>query len=214
MTTFASVFTIEETWDKHENNEFQSMDNLTYLPVNFFTEVVFRLSLIFVGSILNVIILKCYFRDTSSLASYIRAFAVLDILILFAGSFDFFFLNLFPTQVAVANVLISIFRALAAFSMLGPLFLALDRCLIVIAPHKVSLYAAKMQMFKIILFVLTSLVGLGFLISNVNTGVVYIFATVVFMLQFIGCLVLYSVIIAQILVSERKIGAHRHFGNT
>ena len=217
MTTFESVFTVEETWDKHDDNELQSLDHdVSYLPVDFVTEVVVRLSLIFVGSILNVIILKCYFRVKSSRASYIRAFAVLDILILFSGSFEFFFLNLFPAQAAFSTTFKSVFRALAAFSLLGPLFLALDRCLIVIVPHKVSLYVAKMRIFKIILFVLTSLVGVGFLATSASIGVVFIyaFATVVVLLQLIGCLVLYLIIIAQILASERKLGAHRHFGNT
>ena len=150
----------------------------------------------------------------SSRASYIRAFAVLDILILFSGSFEFFFLNLFPAQAVFSTTFKSVFRALAAFSLLGPLFLALYRCLIVIVPHKFSLYVAKMRIFKIILFVLTSLVGVGFLVTGSSTGAAFIFASVVVLLQLIGCLVLYSIIIAQIVASERKLGTHRHFGNT
>ena len=100
-----------------------------------------------------------------------------------------------------------------AHSMLGPLFLAMDRFLIVAFPHNFQLHEKKMRMIKIMFFALTTApMSLGFIHDQlIKVGIFILYANLV--VQLIACIVLYTIIVVKIVLAERKMSKHRHVGN-
>ena len=171
-----------------------------------------RISIFVLGLILNLIILVCYFRTKSDIARYIRIFAVFDIAVLTTSIVAFAWLNTFPENMEVFQYLKNCLNFLIAHSMLCPLFLALDRVLIVSFPHNFWLHERKMRVFKICLLVCTSLVSALFLVSGGVLKVLAMVNILNFFLQFLACLVIYAIIVGKIIASDRKMKNSRHVG--
>ena len=97
--------------------------------------------------------------------------------------------------------------------MLGPLFLALDRFLIVALPHKFQLYETKMRIFKFVIFSLTFFCGLTGLFPEEIIRFFIVLAIANLVAQFLACIGLYTFIVARVVMSERKMNKHRHIGS-
>ena len=100
-------------------------------------------SVTILGLVLNAVILRSYWNIRGDIALYIRAFAIFDIfMILYQGCMRS--AQLFLTSYAALIWYITVgFSLIASLVMIGPLFLALDRFLIVAFPHKFQLYLKK-----------------------------------------------------------------------
>ena len=165
-----------------------------------------------VGLVLNSIIFRCYFRVKSSIARYIRVFAVFDIFVILDAVSIWIVPLYFESEKTLLRVLNLIMTVTINYSMLGPLFLALDRFLIVSFPHNFQLHEKKMRGFKIALFLLTvvlSSFNLFVVIQGLDRRLVTIIVTN-FTLQFLACVVLYVIIVVKIVTSERKMKDSRH----
>ena len=163
------------------------------------------------GILLNSIILKVYFKEKSDLALYIKCFASLDIFnLLLSTSVRYSVLLLEPAP--WKRYFRHSLDIYTGFTMLGALFLALDRFLVVVFPHKFQLYEKKMRIFKVVLFVFasSSVVGLFFDDFYAVGGLI---VSLNLLLHLVGCLVLYSIIVARVFLNDRKMNKHRHVGN-
>ena len=115
----------------------------------------------------------------------------------------------------VGNVFYDSFTFLLLYSMLGPLFLALDRFLIVSFPHNFQLHEKKMRRFKIALFSLIFVLSWRVFIPMpkilliITLGILSTLLAV----QFLGCIVLYTIIVVKLRLNDRKMKNSRHVGN-
>ena len=125
-----------------------------YEPMPLESEISFIVISFVIGVVLNSIILRCFFKVEGDIARYIRAFAVFDLAVIISGlTSRVSLLSIFPQDTKHGpNPLQIIFAFIFAHSMLGPLFLAMDRFLIVAFPHNFQLHEKKMRMIKIMLF--------------------------------------------------------------
>ena len=186
----------------------------TSLP---FVEDAVAISLIaFLGFILNSTILLCYKRSRSSTAVYIKAFAAYDICVL--GLAPHFLFEIFTPS--ISRVIQALKGMLGGFAIMGPLFLALDRFLVVVFPHKFRNYEKYMKIGKIIVFALTLVtVASAETTAAVTgyesrlTGIFFAIFRPILGAQFMTCVVLYAIIIVKIVTSERKMAKHRHVTN-
>ena len=181
---------------------------LGFKPVPY-TQGIIIPSIIFLFIVLqNSIILKLYFNVKSDLALYIKVLAVFDIVTGAVTTACRLYEIINPSDTVAIFVLYCAIDVLASHTMLGPLFLALDRFLVVVFPHKFQLYEKKMRIFKVVLFACVSGSFVGWVFNDWNLVLMMVGINV--MLHFVGCIVLYSIIVACILISARKMAAHRH----
>ena len=96
--------------------------------------------IVFLGSLLNLVVIRCYWRTKSSTALYIQAFAVYDVSVLITLALDHLVFTLFPKENIVSALCFALKGVLSGFVVMGPLFLALDRFLVVVFPHKFKIY--------------------------------------------------------------------------
>ena len=120
----------------------------------------------------------------------------------------FFDLTYIPSQIVFGCYIFG-----SGLVMLPTLFLALDRSLIVALPHKFQLHERKMFLVKLFIGIYTSLVSFGVGATLAQVSWLIGLSSLNVMLQFLACLVLYTIIVVRILVSDRQMSSNRHNGN-
>ena len=172
--------------------------------------------IVLLGFMLNITILCCYWHNKTCTSVYIRALAIYDMSVLAALVLSRVLPTALPGNVTVFKLTQSISISLGAFYLVGPLFLALDRILVVVFPLSFHLHKKSMRVLKVC--ILTIIFTANLLAQIFLTGLEYddtvaivfhwlLFS--VFLLQFVVCIVLYTTIIVQLVKSKRKIEAYR-----
>ena len=175
-------------------------------------------SIMLVGFVLNATILRCYWRSTTTTSVYIRVLAVYDVCALVALGFSKTLLIFEALQHEVANkVSVAVSTALGNFYLVGPLFLAIDRMLVVAFPLNFQQYETGIRILKTsivffhgVLFLVACIFITGLEYDKVWTRVIFSFLLISPLLQFVACIVLYTIIIVKIKMAERKMAQHRH----
>ena len=191
-------------------------DYCLFTSIPSLNDAILIILIVFVGFVLNSIIIRCYWNSKSSTAIYIRAFAAYDLCVLsLAPNFliDLFFPNMKPFFKILKGIL-------GGFAIIGPLFLALDRFLVVAFPHKFKKYEKSMKIAKGSIFSITlvtkgvaeiTAVAIGY--DNRMVEIFFFVFRPILAAQFVTCVVLYVIIIVKIVTSERKMAKHRHVAN-
>ena len=198
---------------QHSDDETEQYVDRFFLPIPLVAEIILLSLTLSLGFVLNAIIFRCYFGVKSDVARYIRVLSVFDgFAVLVSVSARATEIVFFENQIAI-DMLYNGVNLGISFSMMGPLFLALDRFLIVWFPHNFQLYEKRMRRFKIVLFVVTLVLSLV-LVIRFEFRIIFVAMTSVWLfLQFISCTILYAVISVKIFISERKMNEHRHVGS-
>ena len=163
---------------------------------------------------------RCYWSVKNPTARYIRVLAVFDTFIAVQLLVKTIVLRQFPENQVLDSVVQSVSFWCASLYLVGPLFLACDRCLMVSFPHNFIQHQAKVKRVKVA--VLTVLV-LSCMFTNFTratlertsllTKVSIALTSVLLLLQFLGCLGLYVTIVVKIWLADKKMAKHRHVGN-
>ena len=148
-------------WDEEEADDFLDLHEEEHSPEDDGTEVQLFLelppthtiaivsSIMLVGFVLNATILRCYWRSTTTTSVYIRVLAVYDICALIALGFSKSLLIFEALQHDVAQkVSVAVSSALGNFYLVGPLFLAIDRMLVVAFPLNFKQYETGIRILK------------------------------------------------------------------
>ena len=200
----------------------QELPSVLFTDIPFVEETIGVFVTVGLGFVLNLVILRCFWSTKSSAAVYIRVLAYYDMCVLASWAFDFVSIYALsvPKWEAVLITAKFLKRLVSSLSIVGPLFLALDRFLVVTSPHKFQNYTNSMRKAKGGILVVTlvtnilaqlSVLVLGFesLVTPVLTGIL----TFVYITQFLTCVVLYGIVFVKMVQSERKMANHRHIGN-
>ena len=226
MEDFSEYFTSEvydvsteefDVFNEMHKNHLNGKIEDYFLPVPFWQDVIFASFIGISGFILNSVILICYRGIKSSIALYIKVFAVVDMITIVG----FNSISICHMILSKEDVLVQIFyrsiNFVSSHLMLGPLFLAFDRALIVGFPHKFQLYETKMRIAKIVIFALTTAAGLGTAVIPFDSKLFAVFvglASINQCLHMLVCVGLYLFIVVKIKKANRKMQEHRHLGNT
>ena len=164
-----------------------------------------------IGMAFSTLILRIYWSVKNNIVAYIKALAVFDM-------FTIVYLAILrPVQIFCGPEVVGAynigFTVIANHMILGSLFLALDRFLIVAFPHKFKLYKTKMRIFKIVIFAETLFSSLGWFLPGSLLIYFIALASVNLVLQFLACIGLYTFIVVRVILSERQMTKHRHVGN-
>ena len=214
-------FTTEEIATEIIERGYKSSDGtesskwMFFTPIPTLHDMIFLAVIVALGTILNSVILRCYWNVKSVASGYIRALAAVDLCCLaytVASRISSLFI---PDYVEYFRM----FSDLIGRSyMLGPLFLALDRCLIVAFPHNFHQHERKMRVAKVAMVV--TIVGV-YIASAISRKIYpeWIVSMILSMIsillvapQFLFCIVLYTVIVVKVLMSDRKMKKSRHVG--
>ena len=212
----------ELKWFEGDIQTFDSENSITYvLPISVVEDTTTAVFIFSLGMLLNTIILRGYWKEKSATSTYFKAFAVIDMTIvgfmLIRRVLRFVWpnnINVFFLDILVTNLIGSLYN-------FGPMFLAMDRCLIVAFPHKFREYEGRMRVAKggMLLF----LTSTGFTLSMLyrfgdpdSTVAVLLkmLGGVATVLQIFAIVVLYAVIVVKVLTSDRKMKTSRHVGST
>ena len=166
------------------------------------------------GLIFNATILRCYWADKTDIGIYTKGFAIFDIFILIYLVLMWLARHFMATNLSLNLQLRNGLNMIACNIMIGPLFLGLDRGIIVAFPHKFKIYRTKMRIFKGVWLLLSLLAGIGTSFTSEISNISYVFSTLNLYLQLLACVGLYAFIAVRILISERKMKNHRQIGNT
>ena len=212
-------------WNASETNESFSGANdgdeveqhPHYLDVPPTHTIVIVSSIMLVGFILNATILRCYWRSTTSTSVYIRVLAVYDICVLVALGVGKSLLVFDSLHHEVSEKIAqAICTSLGNFYLVGPLFLAMDRVLVVAFPleyrqHERTVRLVKFCIIGSILVVITlaHIFITGLQHHNIFTTLISAVMTGHLFLQFLACIVLYSIIIVKIKMQEQSMAQHR-----
>ena len=173
--------------------------------------------IVLLGFMLNITILCCYWHNKTCTSVYIRALAIYDMSVLAGLVVSRVLPTALPGNVTAIKIARIVRISLGAFYMVGPLFLAIDRTLVVAYPLSFHRHEKSVRVLK--LFILTviftvNLLALIFLIGLEYDGSVRVafllLLVVVFLLQLMACIVLYTIIIVKLNRAKRKIKQHRH----
>ena len=167
-----------------------------------------------VGLVLNALILRGYWSVKTSTAVYIRVLAVYDIMVLIVNVALRILIGIFLKSKSseIEQIRLMIGRLLVSNAMLGPLFMALDRILIVAFPHSFKKHEKKMKIAKIVIAALQSVAAVlwsTLFISFGQTSPLVTWAvaisTTMFVMQFVACIFLYTFIVWKVRASTRKV---------
>ena len=211
FTTLEDLYLIEAFDENFSENLFEHFE-----PLPFIQDVIIASLLSVIGAILNGIILFCYRKIKSDIALYIKTFAVVDIFVIIAFNTFAICQLVFQENKFLVFIIFRAMNFIAGHLMLGPLFLALDRALIVGLPHKFRIYQTKMRMAKIVVGVMTFGTSLGTAISPAKSKLFYAFVAISsanLSLQLLVCICLYSFVVARILISNKEMQKYRHQKN-
>ena len=172
----------------------------------------------FLGLLLNSIILKFFWKDKSVTSTYFKAFAIFDLFTLTSLAIYEVFVVLFKCNNIVVYFLLYVLNLVVALYNFCPLFLALDRCLVVAFPHKFHKHEGKMRVAKgsmILFMLLLSLTTSSFeRFIPEYSSILWNFVSLAMIVQVLTCLVLYAVIVVKVVASDREMKKRRHSGNT
>ena len=117
-------------------------------------------------------------------------------------------------------ILTSLTNVVAALYNFGPLFLAMDRCLVVAFPHNFREKEGKLRVAKGVMVVVVAMLSLTFSMvfgfgdpEWTMTGVLGMLAGLAAILQIIAIVGLYTVIVTKVVMSDRNMKSSRHLGN-
>ena len=203
-------FNIEEMEMKYTGESSRGI--LIFSPIDPVHDVIFASVIFCVGLVLNALILRCYWSVKTSTAVYIRVLAWTAVCAMLYVASDRIIFHVFHPE-AMFGAIFSVFaNRLGVTSVLGPLFMALDRILIVAFPHSFKKHEKKMRIAKISIVVAQVETTVAYFIiyntfgnSFFLTTVFKISSTLVFALQCIACVVLYAMIVIKVRASTRKI---------
>ena len=173
------------------------------------------------GMLLNSIILRCHWKAKGATSTYYRGFAICDmgflVLMLIRRSCKI----VWPTNANIILLLGLTHNVTAGLYNFGPMFLAMDRCLIVAFPHNFREHEGKLRVTKVCLVLFMAILSAANVLflsfADPDSAVVRIIsflaglATVLQILTIIG---LYGTVVVKVLMSDRKMKSSRHFGNT
>ena len=214
---FTEVFELLETDNVrdfyHESYPYASVgDAELFTEIPLVEDIILLVVVVAVGLILNGIILRCYWSVKTVIGIYCKWLAVFDILTLIYLVVRWSTLHFMASNVSLNFTIRSGSNLIACIIIIGPLFLALDRGLMVAFPHKFKLYKTRMRIFKAVWLVLSMLGGVAnsFLLGACT--ICFVLATVNYFLQILVCVGLYAFIAVRIMISERKLKNHRQIG--
>ena len=234
MGEFSSYFTTDMyeniTSNPIDNNSIintQTCDgrNLDKDNILWLIEVIFFVSILCLGIFLNSIILWCYCGIKGRLAPYLRNIAVFDISTITTGTTSAL-INLFLNHCKLYGFMHACYRFLLPFSMLGPLFLAIDS-LFRSFPIKALKpdFVKRMWRLKLGIFIMTftlSACRFGLFIadtffkcnSDVKRAIDYASKITVInmMLQFVLCFVLYLIFTVNMSKVDRNLRDSKYRG--
>ena len=189
------------------------LEPFLYHPIDPVNEIIISSVIFCVGLVLNALILRCYWGVKTSTAVYIRVLAVYDIVFLFCVITIKLLIVSFPAhaeEIGIAQLFLTIL--FATNGVLGPLFMALDRYLIVAFPHTYQKHEKKMRIVKILIAVLQNMASVLYCAVSAAFGpssepaiLVLALSTPLFFMQFLACVVLYVVIVWKVRASTRKV---------
>ena len=139
----------------NEDIELTTQPFMLFSEIEGIHELVMILLVFVIGIVINSIIFRCYFCVKSDIARYIRAFALFDMFSIAISLSARLVVLYAASQTYIKRVLLTTSLQCVNYSMLGPLFLALDRFLIVSFPHNFQLHERKMRRFKIAVLLVT-----------------------------------------------------------
>ena len=210
------VSTEDEVFEFWTTDESAGSDVLGGYPSSsvlpFIEEVILNVVVFCVILSLNLIIVRCYWKETSLISVYIRWFACIDVILV-----KFFMIMrmsiLMYDGMLVVTIFYKLMNTVGSSYMLGPLFLALDRALMVVFPLNADLHWSKMRLFKVVL-VLMCLVPnlLSLFVSGGFVVVLIYFAMANSVLQLVSCVGLYLFIFIKVVRADRSMKESRHDG--
>ena len=182
-----------------------------FYPIDVTHDVVITSVIFCVGLVLNALNLRCYWSVKTSMAVYIRGMAFIDICVIIYVLLRTF-LQYFPSEPALYIISGALGNFAAVVNVLAPLFMALDRILIVAFPHSFKKHENKMRIAKLswatfqcsflaVIFIAKFLYGIN-LDQNITVKVIW---STLFVLQMLLCVALYAVIVCKVRKSGRKI---------
>ena len=207
------TFNVEETHEKGRFDDDIEEFDAYWTPIPILHDIILMSVMPVIGLSLNAIIFRCYFSVKSDVARYSRVLSVFDSFAIVTSLGVRCTELAFPRERFAIEQLTSTLNIAIVFTMIAPLFLALDRFLIVWFPHNFQLHERKMRVFKTVVFVLTLLISLILFWRHKYRFIFVALATLLLLMQFLSCIILYTVISVRIFISERKMNEHRHVGN-
>ena len=229
-----STYVMSDIWTDEELEEFTTggdldlsqdlsllddAENLRFAPLTMLEETTMTILITCMVISLNSIILKCYWYDKSATSTYFKAFAVIDMACVAVVLIRRLCVFIWPT-----TMIVDVFGSVATglnFGLynFGSLFLAIDRCLIVVFPYNFRELKGKLRVAKgVMIFCMGLLAVMASLLENLartsfTTKVFIGLYFVALILQILAIVVLYTTVIAKILTSDRKMKSSRHIGN-
>ena len=196
------------------SNKKNEVEHFLYYPVDPLYEVITGSIIFCVGLVLNALILRCYWSVKTSTAVYIRFLAVYDITVLHcsvaAKTASVIFLADISSDIELVRRLTA--SVLLSYAMLGLLFMALDRILVIVFPHTFKKHEKKIRIAKILIVsvqTFTSLlwwaVAVSFGIKSAFTHIFFALSVIIFFMQFFACVSLYVAIVWKVRAASRKV---------
>ena len=224
LTEETPDLTTEEIELKLFEGDTQSLDLVNSIknvtPINMVEESAMAITIFSLGMLLNIIILRVYWKDKSATSTYFRAFAVIDVSGVAILLIRQFLLVVWTDNTDIRFVGFALTNLFAGLYNFCPMFLGMDRCLIVSFPHNFREHEGKLRVAKgsMVLVVTTLSLALSMLYrlddpGSTATVVLEMLAFIVAVLQIITIVVLYAIIVVKVLMSDRKMKTSRHIGN-
>ena len=189
-------------------------DQWLFQELPYLHEVITSSIIFCVGLVLNALILRCYWSVKTSTAVYIRVLAAYDVMVLTFNLAIKILTGIFLISKlsVIEQVRELIGRLLMSNAMLGPLFMALDRILIVAFPHSFKKHEKKMRITKISIAILQNVAAVTWNVLVISFGQTSPFvkfgvalSTAIFVMQFVACVFLYAFIVWKVRASTRKV---------
>ena len=219
MSTETAVLNLSDHYiqpDRIEDigsTEFRYFSNFVTPPIAWWSDLIISGSLLAFGLALNILILFYYFRDGSGTGRYIRVLALYDCFMLVVQSGLRFTRLFIKSYHPIQDVFFALFLFGGAYALIGPLFLALDRFLIVAFPFTFPLHQNKMRAIKMGILALVTCNSLAYIATRLLVEFLAFTTAAFAILEIVTCVVLYMIIVIKIVRSERKMNNSRHVGN-
>ena len=210
---FELVFTKGQDFLKQASPIYSVTGAKFYSEIPLAADITLLVVVVGFGLIFNATILRCYWAVRTDIGTYTKGFAVFDIFILIYLVFMWMARYFMATNLFLNLQLLNGLNMIACNIMIGPLFLGLDRGLIVAFPHKFKIYKARMRFFKGVWLLVSVLAGIGTCFTSEIRNISFVFSILNLYLQLLACVGLYAFIAVRILISERKMKNHRQIGN-
>ena len=232
MSTYSEFSTEEgvgaiteyELEDEFENEPMENNADATgviyVMPISMVEDIAMMVFIFALGMLLNSIILRCYWKAKGATSTYYRGFAICDMGFLVMMLIRRGYKIVWPTNTNVILFLGVTHNVTGGLYNFGPMFLAMDRCLIVAFPHNFREKEGKLRVAKVCMILLMAILALKkslFLqMADPNSAVVSaiaLLASVATVAQILAIIGLYTTVVVKVLMSDRKMKSSRHFGN-